>query len=38
VGEGHHGPEEWVSILSLESYRQTLDAFLRSLPDRLADD
>jgi succinyl-diaminopimelate desuccinylase len=32
VGEGHHGPGEWVSVSSLEIYRQTLDTFLRSLP------
>ncbi len=37
AGEGHHGPEEWVSISSLEGYRQTLDAFLRAIPDRLGD-
>jgi succinyl-diaminopimelate desuccinylase len=37
VGEGHHGPEEWVSIASLESYRQALDSFLRAIPDRLDD-
>jgi succinyl-diaminopimelate desuccinylase len=35
LGEGHHGPEEWVSISSLQTYRQTLDTFLRSLPDQL---
>ena len=35
IGEGHHGPEEWVSISSLEAYRQTLGAFLRAVPDRL---
>jgi len=35
VGEGHHGPEEWVSVSSLHTYRQTLDTFLRSLPARL---
>ncbi len=35
VGEGHHGPEEWVSISSLDIYRQTLETFLRSLPGRL---
>ncbi|MGH2976504.1 MAG: M20/M25/M40 family metallo-hydrolase, partial [Solirubrobacterales bacterium] len=35
LGEGHHGPEEWVSVSSLHAYRQTLDAFLRSLPARL---
>ena len=35
VGAGHHGPEEWVSVSSLEAYRQTLDTFLRAVPDRL---
>ncbi|MBW8059786.1 MAG: M20 family metallopeptidase [Solirubrobacterales bacterium] len=38
VGEGHHGPGEWVSISSLETYRQTLDSFLRAIPDRDRDD
>ncbi len=37
AGEGHHGPEEWVSISALEGYRQTLEAFLRAVPDRLDD-
>ena len=31
VGAGHHGPEEWVSLSSLESYRQTLESFLGAL-------
>jgi succinyl-diaminopimelate desuccinylase len=31
VGDGHHGPGEWVSISSLETYRQTLDSFLLSI-------
>jgi succinyl-diaminopimelate desuccinylase len=31
VGGGHHGPEEWVSVSSLETYRQTLETFLGSL-------
>jgi succinyl-diaminopimelate desuccinylase len=31
AGSGHHGPDEWVSLSSLESYRQTLETFLRSL-------
>jgi succinyl-diaminopimelate desuccinylase len=35
VGAGHHGPAEWVSVSSLETYRQTLDSFLRAIPDRL---
>jgi succinyl-diaminopimelate desuccinylase len=34
LGEGHHGPEEWVSVSSLHAYRQALDTFLRSLPAR----
>ncbi len=36
VGGGHHGPEEWVSITSLERYRQALGDFVRTLPDWLA--
>jgi len=35
VGAGHHGPEEWVSVPSLNAYRQTLDTFLRSLPGQV---
>jgi succinyl-diaminopimelate desuccinylase len=35
VGAGHHGPAEWVSISSLETYRQALESFLRAIPDRL---
>jgi succinyl-diaminopimelate desuccinylase len=38
VGDGHHGPGEWVSISSLLTYRQTLESFLRALPGRLTDD
>jgi succinyl-diaminopimelate desuccinylase len=34
VGGGHHGPAEWVSVSSLETYRQTLDSFLRSIGSR----
>jgi succinyl-diaminopimelate desuccinylase len=34
VGAGHHGPEEWVSVSSLETYRQALESFLRAIPDR----
>jgi succinyl-diaminopimelate desuccinylase len=37
VGAGHHGPEEWVSVPSLDAYRQTLDSFLRALPERIHD-
>ena len=32
VGGGHHGPEEWVSIPSLERYSQALVQFVRELP------
>jgi len=32
TGAGHHGPEEWVSISSLHTYRQSLETFLRSIP------
>ncbi len=35
VGAGHHGPEEWVSVSSLETYRRTLETFLRSLAARI---
>ncbi len=35
VGEGHHGPSEWVSVPSLIAYRQALEGFLRAIPDRL---
>ena len=28
VGDGHHGPEEWVSVASLRSYRQALEGFV----------
>lgn len=36
VGEGHHGPAEWVSVSSLLTYAQTLEDFLRAIPERLA--
>ncbi len=35
VGAGHHGPAEWVSISSLESYREALESFLLAIPGRL---
>jgi succinyl-diaminopimelate desuccinylase len=35
VGGGHHGPEEWVSIASLERYRQALGDFVLGLPAHL---
>jgi succinyl-diaminopimelate desuccinylase len=37
VGAGHHGPREWVSVSSLEAYRQALESFLRAIPGRLDD-
>jgi succinyl-diaminopimelate desuccinylase len=33
-GEGHHGPEEWVSVSSLHAYRQALETFLGSISPR----
>jgi succinyl-diaminopimelate desuccinylase len=35
IGAGHHGPEEWVSIDSLASYRRALGDFVTMLPGRL---
>lgn len=37
LGEGHHGPEEWVSVSSLQTYQQALETFLHSIADRLDD-
>jgi len=34
-GAGHHGPDEWVSISSLERYRQALSTFVAALPGAL---
>ncbi len=34
-GDGHHGPEEWVSIESLDSYREALVEFVTLIPHRL---
>ena len=31
VGDGHHGPEEWVSVRSLGQYRRTLVEFVKLL-------
>jgi succinyl-diaminopimelate desuccinylase len=36
-GAGHHGPAEWVSLSSLESYRQALVEFVQLLPKRLGE-
>jgi len=35
-GGGHHGPDEWVSVPSLASYRRTIVDFAGSLPERIA--
>ena len=32
IGDGHHGPEEWVSVSSLRSYRQALEDFVKEFP------
>jgi succinyl-diaminopimelate desuccinylase len=32
AGAGHHGPEEWVSLISLARYRRALGDFVRTLP------
>jgi succinyl-diaminopimelate desuccinylase len=34
-GDGHHGPEEWVSIRSLSQYRAALVEFVELLPAHL---
>jgi succinyl-diaminopimelate desuccinylase len=31
-GDGHHGPEEWVSLSSMARYRRALGDFIRALP------
>ena len=38
AGEGHHGPEEWVSIRSLARYRQLLVDFAHAVPARVVGD
>jgi succinyl-diaminopimelate desuccinylase len=38
VGGGHHGPDEWVSIKSLQSYRRALVEFVHLIPKRLTGD
>ena len=35
VGAGHHGPDEWVSVSSLASYRRALVEFVESLHTHL---
>jgi succinyl-diaminopimelate desuccinylase len=38
IGAGHHGPEEWVSVSSLQVYQQALESFLRAIPGQLGDE
>ena len=35
TGDGHHGPDEWVSIESLGQYRRALVDFVHSIPSAL---
>jgi succinyl-diaminopimelate desuccinylase len=35
VGGGHHGPEEWVSIASLATYRKALTDFIDAMPGQM---
>ncbi len=35
MGGGHHGPEEWVSVASLERYRKALVDFVEAIPARM---
>jgi succinyl-diaminopimelate desuccinylase len=32
VGGGHHGPDEWVSVPSLERYRRSITEFVNQVP------
>ena len=32
IGDGHHGPDEWVSIASLDQYRRALVEFVNLIP------
>jgi succinyl-diaminopimelate desuccinylase len=36
TGGGHHGPDEWVSIASLATYRRALVDFVEMIPGRLS--
>jgi succinyl-diaminopimelate desuccinylase len=36
VGAGHHGPQEWVDMASLSSYKQALIDFVMLIPQRLS--
>jgi succinyl-diaminopimelate desuccinylase len=35
-GDGHHGPEEWISVSSLPGYRRSIVDFVEQLPSALA--
>jgi succinyl-diaminopimelate desuccinylase len=37
-GAGHHGPEEWVSVSSLERYREALVEFVQLVGQRRGHD
>ena len=37
IGGGHHGPDEWVSVPSLASYRRAIASFIEMVPDRAGD-
>jgi succinyl-diaminopimelate desuccinylase len=36
IGAGHHGPDEWVSLASLSSYRKAIVDFITRLPGELS--
>ena len=38
LGEGHHGPDEWISLPSLPGYRRSIVDFIEQLPEALAAD
>ncbi len=38
TGDGHHGPEEWVSVRSLGEYRRALVEFVNLLPASMGKD
>jgi succinyl-diaminopimelate desuccinylase len=38
LGGGHHGPEEWVSVASLASYRRAIVDFVNGLPASVGSD
>jgi succinyl-diaminopimelate desuccinylase len=37
IGAGHHGPNEWVSVSSLGTYRRALGSFIEALPGAVAE-